>query len=61
MRMGSDAGRDFLATKDPVRRESPGDGCVGPKTASTVARPVSLADILEQYFRRGTKKRGVNK
>ena len=56
MRMGSDAGRDFLSTKDPVRGMPQGDRTDEPKTASAVERPVRLADILAQYFRRGIEK-----
>jgi len=50
MRMGSDAGRDFLSTKDPVRKERNSEERDAAKNPSTVRRPVGLAGILAQYF-----------
>jgi hypothetical protein len=53
--MGSDAGRDFLSTKDPVRKELPADESIAANKEQTVKRPFSLAGILEQYFMRRDK------
>lgn len=53
MRMGSDAGRNFLSTKDPVKN---GIKCPNPyadkeqHTGSTDGRPVSLNQILKQFY-----------
>ena len=56
MRMGSDAGRDFLSTRDPVKKEPRSDEIAGTNKAPAVERPVSIAGILEQYFMRGNRK-----
>ncbi len=50
MKMGPDAGRDFLSTKDPVRKEPMHSEADDAKCAIDVERPLRLADILEQYF-----------
>ena len=55
MKMGPDAGRDFLSTKDPVRKAPRADRRADTKNVSAVARPVSLGDILQQYFKRRTQ------
>lgn len=55
IRMGSDAGRDFLSTKDPVKKKLPADKSNAAKNAATVRRPVDLAGILDQFFNRRDK------
>ena len=56
MRMGSDAGRDFLSTDDPVKKKlsDVGEEAVERKAKSN--RPVRFTDILEQYFKRRNRK-----
>ena len=56
MRMGSDAGRDFLSTDDPVKKKlsDVGEEAVERKAKSN--RPVRFTDVLEQYFKRRNRK-----
>lgn len=55
MRLGSDGGRDFLSTKDPVRKDLPADESIAANAEQTAERPVSLAGILKQFFMRRDK------
>jgi hypothetical protein len=56
MRMGSDAGRDFLSTKDPVKKETRSDEFDAADNAPKVERPANFASLLEQYFMGRTSK-----
>lgn len=53
MRMGSDSGRNFLSTKDPVKN---GIKCPNPYATRkpgadlTGGRPVSLNQVLKQFY-----------
>jgi hypothetical protein len=53
MKMGPDAGRNFLSTRDPVEtRINIGipDAAKKPGAGSTEGRPVSLNQILRQFY-----------
>lgn len=55
MRMGSDAGRSFLSTKDPVKKQVTDDEGAAANKAPSVERTASFAGVLELYFKRRDK------
>lgn len=50
MRMGSDAGRNFLSTKDPVRSTQRGEGVDSSRDKAELQQQLSVAGILERIF-----------
>jgi len=50
MRMGSDSGRNFLSTKDPVKSKIACDDPEKPDNASNNRRPLSLNEVLGRFF-----------
>ena len=53
MKVGPDAGRNFLSTRDPVETRiniAIPDLAKKPGAGSTVGRPVSLNHILRQFY-----------
>ena len=56
MRMSSDAGRDFLSTKDPVRKEPRHNESVDADKNSGAERRINFGDMLEQYFKGRNRK-----
>jgi len=55
--MGSDAGRNFLSTSDPIRDESKrSKDSADPQTTEKAGRPFVLGELLRQlYFGRAGK------
>jgi hypothetical protein len=48
--MGSDAGRDFLSTKDPVRAEQRHEDVESSSGDSNVQTQLGIAGLLERIF-----------